>query len=256
MGKEALMNEVAAIARNAGEAIMEIYQKDFGVEFKSDESPVTAADIKSHEVICAGLAKLAVELPVLSEESTSIAWDERKQWSRYWLIDPLDGTKEFIKKNGEFTVNIALIEDGVSTLGVVYAPAMDTTYMAAEGIGSFKQHAGTKTKLSLQRKSSKGLIRVVGSRSHSSPEFEEYIKRFESVEIVSKGSSLKFCLVAEGAADIYPRLGLTSEWDTGAGQAVAEIAGATVTQIDGSPLKYNAKEDILNPFFIVSALQD
>ncbi|MFT6355551.1 MAG: 3'(2'), 5'-bisphosphate nucleotidase [Cryomorphaceae bacterium] len=256
MGKEALMNEVAAIARNAGEAIMEIYQKDFGVEFKSDESPVTAADIKSHKVICAGLAKLAVELPVLSEESVAIAWDERKQWNRYWLIDPLDGTKEFIKKNGEFTVNIALIEDGVSTLGVVYAPAMETTYMAAEGIGSFKQHAGTKTKLSLQRKSSKGLIRVVGSRSHSSPEFEEYIKRFESVEIVSKGSSLKFCLVAEGAADIYPRLGLTSEWDTGAGQAVAEIAGATVTQIDGSPLKYNAKEDILNPFFIVSALQD
>ncbi len=256
MEKELLMNEVAAIARDAGEAIMEIYQKDFDIEFKEDESPVTTADIKSHKVICAGLEKLALDLPLLSEESAATPWDGRKQWKRYWLIDPLDGTKEFIKKNGEFTVNIALIENGVATLGVVYAPALKTTYMAAEGVGSFKEHEGKQSRLTLQRKPVKGLIRVVGSRSHSSPEFEDYIKRFETVEIVSKGSSLKFCLVAEGAADIYPRLGLTSEWDTGAGQAVAEIAGARVTQIDGSPLQYNTKEALLNPFFVVSALQD
>ena len=256
MEKESLINEVAAIAQNAGDAIMEIYQKDFDVEFKEDESPVTTADIKSHEVICAGLEKLALGWPLLSEESAATPWEERKQWKRYWLIDPLDGTKEFIKKNGEFTVNIALIEDGVATLGVVYAPALDTTYMAAEGVGSFKEHDGKKSELTLQRKPGKGLVRVVGSRSHSSPEFEEYIQRFETIEIVSKGSSLKFCLVAEGAADIYPRLGLTSEWDTAAGQAVAEIAGARVTQIDGSPLQYNTKESLLNPFFIVSAFQD
>lgn len=205
---------------------MEIYQKDFSIEFKEDESLVTTADIKSHEVICAGLEKLA--------------------------LDPLDGTKEFIKKNGEFTVNIALIEHGVATLGVVYAPALNTTYMAAEGVGSFKEQDGKKSELKLQRKPAKGLIRVVGSRSHSSPEFQDYIQRFEIVEIVSKGSSLKFCLVAEGAADIYPRLGLTSEWDTAAGQAVAEIAGARVMQIDGSPLQHKPLKSV----FIVSVLQD
>lgn len=256
MNKETLLNQITEIARNAGEAIMEIYQKDFDVAFKADESPVTTADLESHKIICDDLEKLAIGLPVLSEESADISWTERKRWKRYWLVDPLDGTKEFIKKNGEFTVNIALIEDGIATMGVVYAPALNTTYMAAKEMGSFKEKNGVKTELRLQRKPAKGLIRVVGSRSHSSPEFEEYIKRFDEVEIVSKGSSLKFCLVAEGAADIYPRLGLTSEWDTGAGQAVAEVAGATVTQIDGSPLIYNAKEDILNPFFIVSALHD
>ena len=234
---------------------MVIYKKDFNIEYKDDKSPVTDADLAAHKVIVAGLNALTPNTPILSEESADISWEARQKWSEYWLVDPIDGTKEFIKKNGEFTVNIALIRDGKPVLAAVDAPALGFSYLAEENIGSFKDDGSTRAQLKVELKQATGTIRVVGSRSHPSAELAQYVKRFEDVKMGSKGSSLKLCLVAEGAADIYPRLGLTSEWDTGAGHAIAEIAGARITQLDGSPLLYNTKESYLNPFFIVSALK-
>ncbi|MBS3797153.1 3'(2'),5'-bisphosphate nucleotidase CysQ [Pseudoalteromonas sp. BDTF-M6] len=249
-----LLEQILQLAQDAGKAAMRIYNKDFNVEYKDDKSPVTDADLAAHKVILAGLEKLTPELPVLSEESAAICWQERQQWQRYWLVDPIDGTKEFIKKNGEFTINIALIENGEPVLGVVDAPALGVSYLAAQDIGAFKQVGEARIELKVTTKENKGLIRVVGSRSHPSEQLANFLKQFDEVDMVPKGSSLKLCLVAEGAADIYPRLGPTSEWDTGAGHAVAAIAGARVTTVDGGPLKYNQKESYLNPFFIVSAL--
>ncbi|KZN35337.1 3'-5'-bisphosphate nucleotidase [Pseudoalteromonas luteoviolacea CPMOR-2] len=250
-----LLEELVELARLAGEEIMQIYAKDFAVDYKNDNSPVTDADLAANCVITAGLKRLTPEIPILSEESADISWQERQSWQRYWLVDPIDGTKEFIKKNGEFTVNIALIEHGNPTMGVVYAPALKTCYLAAKSIGAFRECDEARIELKVTRKSKQGKVKVVGSRSHPSPELEDYLAQFDDVEMVPKGSSLKLCLVAEGEADIYPRLGPTSEWDTGAGHAVAEIAGATVTHIDGSPLKYNQKESFLNPYFVVSRLE-
>ncbi|OCQ19021.1 3'(2'),5'-bisphosphate nucleotidase [Pseudoalteromonas luteoviolacea] len=251
-----LLEELVALSRLAGEEIMQIYAKDFAVDYKSDDSPVTDADLAANRVITAGLQRLTPNIPILSEESADISWQERQTWQRYWLVDPIDGTKEFIKKNGEFTVNIALIENGTPTMGVVYAPALNTCYLAAKAIGAFRECDEARIELKVTRKNKQGKIKVVGSRSHPSPELADYLAQFDDVEMVPKGSSLKLCLVAEGEADIYPRLGPTSEWDTGAGHAVAEIAGATVTQHDGSPLKYNQKESYLNPYFIVSRLDN
>jgi len=255
MSQSNTLEALLKIARDAGKAAMVIYDKDFHIEYKDDKSPVTDADLAAHKVIVAGLKLLSPEIPVLSEESADISWQERQSWTEYWLVDPIDGTKEFIKKNGEFTVNIALIRNGKPVLAVVDAPALGFSYLAEEGLGSFKDDGTKRTELNVTLKPATGLIRVVGSRSHPSAELAEYVKQFDEVEMVSKGSSLKLCLVAEGLADIYPRLGLTSEWDTGAGHAIAEIAGATITQLDGSPLLYNTKESYLNPFFIVSSLQ-
>ncbi|MEO2267708.1 3'(2'),5'-bisphosphate nucleotidase CysQ [Pseudoalteromonas sp. YIC-656] len=249
-----LLEHVLTLSRDAGQAAMTIYNKDFGIEYKDDKSPVTDADLAAHKVIVAGLMELTPDLPILSEESASISWEERQNWQKYWLVDPIDGTKEFIKKNGEFTINIALIEDGEPVLGVVDAPALGVSYLAAKDIGAFKQEGEARIELKVTEKENKGVIRVVGSRSHPSEQLASFLEQFDEVDMVPKGSSLKLCLVAEGAADIYPRLGPTSEWDTGAGHAVATIAGAKVTTIDGAPLKYNQKESYLNPFFIVSAL--
>ena len=256
MNQTELLEEILLLARQAGSAIMGIYEKDFNVEYKADESPVTDADLAAHKVIVNGLQHLTPDVPILSEESADISWDIRHTWQRYWLVDPIDGTKEFIKKNCEFTVNIALIEKGKPVLAVVDAPALGVSYIAAEAIGAFKDKGDERIELKVTRKPNKGLIRVVGSRSHPSPDLAEFVKQFEDVEMVSKGSSLKLCLVAEGSADIYPRLGPTCEWDTGAGHAIAEIAGATVSKLDGSPLLYNSKEEYLNPYFVVSALQN
>jgi len=256
MNQHHLLDQVVAIAKAAGEAAMIIYQKDFNIEYKGDDSPVTDADLAAHAVIVKGLKALTPHLPILSEESADISWEERRTWEEYWLVDPIDGTKEFIKKNGEFTVNIALIKQGKPVLGVVDAPALNETYFAEASLGAFKQDSQGIHSLKVTKKANKGLIRVVGSRSHPSPDLAAYLEQFEAVDMVPKGSSLKLCLVAEGKADIYPRLGLTSEWDTGAGHAVAEIAGASITQIDGSPLTYNQKAQYLNPYFIVSALLD
>ncbi|MBQ4839237.1 MULTISPECIES: 3'(2'),5'-bisphosphate nucleotidase CysQ [Pseudoalteromonas] len=250
-----LLEELVELARLAGDEIMQIYAKDFAIEFKNDDSPVTEADLAANRVITAGLQRLTPEIPILSEESADISWQERQTWQRYWLVDPIDGTKEFIKKNGEFTVNIALIEQGTPTMGVVYAPALNICYLAAQSIGAFRECDEARIELKVTQKAQQGTIKVVGSRSHPSPELADYLAQFDDVEMVPKGSSLKLCLVAEGEADVYPRLGPTSEWDTGAGHAVAKIAGATVTQIDGSPLTYNQKESYLNPYFVVSRLK-
>lgn len=252
----------------AGRAILQVYQSGgFDVEIKADNSPLTRADRASHDVIQEHLS--ASEFPILSEEGRDIAYDERKNWRRFWLIDPLDGTKEFIKRNGEFTVNIALIEDGIPVLGVVFAPVLDELYFALRGLGAFKlPHASNFEASSLEAycEASTSLPRVpdannnrpytiVGSRSHLSAQFESFVeekvKLHGQVDVRSIGSSLKICLVAEGAADVYPRLGPTMEWDTAAGHAVALGAGCQICRVDsGQSLTYN-KADLLNPFFIV-----
>mgnify|MGYP000194525262 CR=1 FL=1 len=244
---------VVKIAREAGDAIMTLYrQGETQTWTKKDDSPLTEADLASHHVIVNGLTALTPDIPVLSEESTDITWQERSQWNKYWLVDPLDGTKEFIKQNGEFTVNIALIENNQPVLAAVYAPALDTMYYASTAQGSYVvENKQPPVKLSLHENVNLP-IKVVGSRSHPSPEMANFVAQFESAEIVPTGSSLKFCLVAQGIAHIYPRLGPTMEWDTGAGHCIATCAGATVTQLSGKVLDYNNKESLLNPLFIVA----
>lgn len=246
-----LLKSVEGIAVKAGDAIMEIYRSgDFGVDHKSDDSPLTKADLAAHQVIVTALNALTPELPVLSEESAKIPFEERQSWKKYWLVDPLDGTKEFIKQNGEFTVNIALIDEGKSVLSVVYVPVKEISYSAAVGVGVFKREAGKKQSISVM-KNSRFKPTIVGSRSHVSDEMKAYLDRVGQHEIISMGSSLKFCLVAEGKADLYPRLGLTSEWDTAAAQCIVEQAGGHVVTLDGKPLLYNSKDSLLNPHFMV-----
>ena len=248
---EKLLEPVTQIAVEAGQAIMEIYQSDFAIEHKDDKSPLTAADNASHAVIAEKLAQLTPQIPVISEEGGLPSFEERSAWNPYWLIDPLDGTKEFIKRNGEFTVNIALIQDHAPVLGVVVVPAKNIVYYGSRDAGAFKRGSdGTVNPISVSALGD-GPVRVVGSRSHASPELTAYVEKLGATELVSMGSSLKLCLVAEGAADVYPRLGLTSEWDTAAAQAVVECAGGQVINVDGSRLAYNAKEDILNSYFLV-----
>jgi 3'(2'), 5'-bisphosphate nucleotidase len=246
-----LLEKICELARTAGDEILKIYDSDFAVQDKTDGSPLTAADRVAHEAIIAGLKKLTHSIPVLSEESNDIDYTERSTWQRYWLVDPLDGTKEFVKRNGEFTVNIALVEHGSPVLGVVYVPVSGVIYYACHGIGAFKQHGGQAPVAIHVKPFAGGTARVVASRSHAGEAVQNFIDAVGDVEIVSMGSSLKLCLVAEGAADVYPRLGPTSEWDTAAAQAVVEVAGGAVTDLEGEPLRYN-KDDILNPWFIVS----
>jgi len=249
-----LAPSVLTIAREAGEKILEIYRSDFEVETKSDDSPLTAADKAAHNHIVAGLTALTPDIPILSEESAEIPFAERSQWQEYWLVDPLDGTKEFIKKNGEFTVNIALIQGNTAVLGVVHVPDKSVDYWGyQEGAdkAAFMQSAdGSVAPISVTSPSEVP-VRVVGSRSHRGELVDAYLEKLGDHVMVSMGSSLKLCLVAAGDADVYPRLGLTSEWDTAAAQAVVESAGGKVITIEGEPLLYNAKEDILNPFFLV-----
>ena len=282
-----LLTAVAA-AMEAGRAILEVYRSsDFKVEEKADKSPLTLADKRSHEIIVKRLGKL--DIPILSEEGKDIPYEDRQRWETYWLIDPLDGTKEFIKKNGEFTVNIAMIRDRKPVAGVIYVPDKDVLYFALKNQGSFKVDSGDSIKQlesdlieplnnqavrteneelaeafdSLIAGSAKLPVldlpdrpfTIIGSRSHGLPELEAIVeeKRQEhgEVEFISAGSSLKLCLVAEGKADIYPRTGPTMEWDTAAGQAIAENAGCTVLKYDTvEPLIYN-KENLLNPWFVV-----
>lgn len=242
--------DIKNIAQKAGEAIMEIYAKDFSIEYKDDKSPLTEADTKSNQVICDALQELYPEIPIVSEENKIIEFDTRKNWEYYWCIDPIDGTKEFIKKNGEFTVNIALIHDGIPVLGVVYAPVLESIYSAKQGEGAFKNDV----KLPLQTNDNLSeKMFVVASKSHLSFETQEFIDNLETKEVeqVSKGSSLKLCMVAEGSADIYPRLAPTMEWDTAAADAVVREAGKMTFQFESdTPVVYN-KEDLLNPWFVV-----
>lgn len=246
-----LLGPLVEIARRAGTAILEIYDQDFDVSLKSDNSPLTQADLASHRVICAALAKLDPETPLLSEESSGIPWSERRQWHRYWLIDPLDGTREFVKRNGEFTVNIALIEDHYPVLGVVHVPVSGVTYFGASREGCHRrERESPPERISARIPAARPAV-VVGSRSHANPDTARRLETIGPYRMVSMGSSLKFCLVAEGRADFYPRFGPTSEWDTAAAQAVVEAAGGQVVTLDGERLRYNAKPETLNPEFLV-----
>lgn len=246
------INSIIAIAKNAGDAIMEIYAKDFTIEFKDDKSPLTEADTKANEIIVKGLENLAVKLPILSEEGKAIAYDERKGWEYFWMVDPLDGTKEFVKKNDEFTVNIALIYQNTPVLGVVYAPALGDMYYAKQGSGAFKNSISLPIH---SNKTPERSLTVVASKSHLSEETEVFIDMLKAdtkeLTFVSKGSSLKLCMVAEGSADIYPRLAPTMEWDTAAADAIVREAGKMSYQYENNnSMKYN-KENLLNPWFIV-----
>ncbi len=268
-------------AKRAGEAILEVYNSDFAVERKDDNSPLTLADKRSHEIIMDDLRKTVaiknskhthnnLTLPILSEEGRDIPFDERKGWEYFWLVDPLDGTKEFIKRNGEFTVNIALIHKNNPVLGVIYVPVKDTYYFAATSIGAYKltntkivtgklsmkELLDKSQRLPISTNDKKASLTIIGSRSHATKEFLEFIEHIKEkhgeVELISAGSSLKFCLVAEGIADVYPRFGPTMEWDTAAGQAIVEqVEGRVVDIQTKEPLRYN-KRNLLNPFFIIT----
>jgi 3'(2'), 5'-bisphosphate nucleotidase len=250
-----LIEPVVAIAHHAGDEILKVYATDFDVQAKDDDSPLTQADMASHRVIDAGLRELTPDIPIISEESGLPDFEERSQWPVYWLIDPLDGTKEFVSRNGEFTVNIALIEGNRPIFGVVHVPVQKKTYTGCEGVGAAVREDGESRSIRVSGKSASP-VRVVGSRSHRGASLDAYLAKIGDVEMLPMGSSLKFCVVAEGSADIYPRLGPTSEWDTAAAQAVVEQAGGAVLELDGSPLAYNAKADILNPHFLVRGPDD
>jgi 3'(2'), 5'-bisphosphate nucleotidase len=246
------LDAVNKIAQAAGERIMEVYATDFEVEQKDDKSPLTMADMAAHETIIAGLKKITPDLPILSEESAKIPYSERSTWQRYWLVDPLDGTREFVKRNGEFTVNIALIDDHKPILGVVYVPVTGVSYFASTETGAFKRLPEQSPQPLKVRACPTNSLTVAGSRSHAGPSLQKFIDGFSvKVERVSIGSSLKICLVAEGKADVYPRFGPTSEWDTAAAHCVVEQAGGYLTDTQLQPLRYNTKDSLLNPYFFV-----
>ena len=251
-----LLAEVVKLAQRAGDAILSVYGEQFEVTHKSDRSPLTLADLRAHEIISQGLHALTPDVPVLSEEASDISFDQRRQWRRYWLVDPLDGTKEFVSRNGEFTVNIALIDDHSPVLGVVHVPVTSTTYTGAAGAGAFRLTDGQQAQPLRVRSPAGSPLRIVGSRSHRGDTLDRHLPKLAPYELVAVGSSLKFCLVAEGSADFYPRFGPTSEWDTAAAQAVVEAAGGVVVKTDGEPLRYNTKADLLNPHFLVYGDRD
>ncbi|MEY3089756.1 MAG: 3(2),5-bisphosphate nucleotidase CysQ [Pseudomonadota bacterium] len=252
MLKEINIEAIKQIALEAGRAIMKIYQEDFSIAYKNDQSPLTEADLRSNEIICSSLEKLYPSIPILSEENKEIAYEIRKNWAYYWCIDPIDGTKEFIKKNDEFTVNIALIENNAPIIGVVYAPAIDEMYSAKRGEGAFKN----EKKLPLfVNQSPQNKLTIVASKSHLSDETKSFIDHLTSEvqtpTFISKGSSLKLCMVAEGTADVYPRLAPTMEWDTAAADAIVRESGKMTYQFENNePMVYN-KINLLNPWFIV-----
>lgn len=256
MDLTALIDPVAGLAREAGNAILEIYRTDFSVEHKDDDSPLTRADLASHRIITRGLAALKPDLPMISEEGGLPEFDERRAWPRYWLIDPLDGTREFVNRNDEFTVNIALIDDNRPVLGVVHVPVLGLTYVGCAGAGAtLTRDDGTAQPIEVSGRAAKP-PRIVGSRSHRGKSLDALLGAIGEHVLLPMGSSLKFCRVAEGAADLYPRLGPTSEWDTAAAQAVVEQAGGAVLKLNGKPLLYNTKEDILNEHFLVVGPRD
>ncbi len=244
-----MLEQICQLATEAGAAIMVVYhgEQPLNINHKQDDSPVTAADLAAHKIISTGLKTLTPDIPVLSEEAPQ-EWLERQSWQRYWLVDPLDGTKEFLNRNGEFTVNIALIEDGKPVLGVVFAPVLDVMYFAHEG-KAWKVKEGVTERIHVK---TAPVPLVVISRSHTDDELKDYLQVLGEHQTVSIGSSLKFCLVAEGQAQLYPRFGPTNVWDTAAGHAVAAAAGAQVNDWHGKPLDYTPAESFLNPGFRVS----
>ncbi len=248
--KQDLLDELRAIAADAGDAIMRVYEREFDVEFKDDQSPLTEADRASHDRIVTGLSSLRPSLPILSEESAPDEIEDRLDWDRYWLVDPLDGTKEFVKRNGEFTVNIALVENNQAVMGVVLAPAMGLEYAGVLDHGAWKRVRDADPEAISATLRQTGPARVVCSRSHPSDALAAFLKSLGSHELKPMGSSLKICLVAEGQADVYPRLGPTSEWDTAAAQAILESAGGSMMDPAGRALRYNTKDSLLNPYFL------
>ncbi|RDZ26928.1 3'(2'),5'-bisphosphate nucleotidase CysQ [Lysobacter silvisoli] len=252
---ERLVEGAIAIAREAAAAILAIYEQDFDVEHKADASPLTAADLAAHHCIVAGLAALTPDVPVLSEESAhEVSFEQRRGWRRLWLVDPLDGTREFVKRNGEFTVNLALIEDGVPVFGVVQAPVTGALWYGVRGGRAFRRDGDQERELQV-RIPAVAPLRVAASRSHRDARTEAFMQRLAQqvggqAEPIGLGSSLKFCCIAEGGMDIYPRFGPTSEWDTAAGQCVLEAAGGQVLDPRGRPFRYNQRPGVLNGDFI------
>jgi 3'(2'), 5'-bisphosphate nucleotidase len=256
--QESQQNRLIEIVRRAGDAILEIYRTDFDVDTKADDSPLTQADLAAHRIIAAGLAELTPDVPMISEESSPPDFDVRRRWQRYWLVDPLDGTREFVNKNGEFTVNIALIENHQPVFGVVGVPAQDCVYTGDVAAGAALKHSGDQSEILQGRPMRDGApLVVVASRSHGGERLEQYLDTlggiFPEVSRTPVGSSLKLCILAEGQADLYPRLGPTSEWDIAAAHAVLAAAGGDVWTVSGEPLRYNAKESFLNPEFFAVA---
>ena len=249
---EQLISSTVEIAKLAGEGIIEIYNSDFDYQLKKDLSPITAADNLSHIIITKRLKILTPEIPVLSEENCDIPYKIRANWTKYWLVDPLDGTKEFIKRNGEFTVNIALIENNTPIFGVIHLPVTSETYWGSQVNGSFYSSGNNDVKEIRVSENHQNPIRLVASRSHPSEMLNSLLKKIVDYEIIEVGSSIKFCHIASGQADCYPRFGPTSEWDTAAGEAIVSSAGGHVVAANGHSMKYNVKEEYLNPNFIVS----
>jgi 3'(2'), 5'-bisphosphate nucleotidase len=245
----ALAEALMPIVESAGEAIMKVYDGAFAVQRKDDNSPLTLADLESQRVIIEGLARITPDIPILSEESAAAPWAERQRWRELWIVDPLDGTREFVKRNGEFTVNIALVVDHEPLLGIVSAPAQRTAFWGLAGGGAFTRAHGQATRR-IHTVAPQQPLRVVGSRSHLSPKTAAYLTRLGRHVMTGVGSSLKFCLLADGQAELYPRFGPTSEWDTAAGQAVLEAAGGHVTRLDGHRLRYNCRESVINGDFL------
>ena len=255
-----LLIDVRKAVAEAGAAILEIYAnpKRFETETKADDSPLTVADTAANGILVSRLQELTPKVPILSEESKQAPWYDRKQWDYLWIVDPLDGTREFLKRNDEFTVNVALVRNGRPILGVVYAPALQEWYYATHNEGAWHQTGGQVIeRVQVNEPPVDRPWKVVGSRSHSTPEVDAFVERLGQADMVAMGSSLKLCLVAHGKADIYPRLGPTCEWDTAAAQAVVEEAGGQVLNAEtGEPLRYNTRESLLNPHFIVCAKPD
>ncbi|CCG96023.1 PAPS (adenosine 3'-phosphate 5'-phosphosulfate) 3'(2'),5'-bisphosphate nucleotidase [Marinobacter nauticus ATCC 49840] len=250
MHYSSILPDVIKIADEASEKVLHIYQSDFKVNYKEDHSPITAADIASHDIIVKGLRQISRDIPILSEEGAEIPWEERKKWRRFWLIDPIDGTKDFTQRTGEFTVNIAMIEDGEPVMGVVTAPALKEAFWGIKGEGAhMRDRTGRVHRIRVAEP--KDTLRVVASKNHLNEETRAFIDTLGAHETVQAGSSLKFCRIAEGHADIYPRMGPTSEWDTAAAHAVLVAAGGKVQTPEGQPLVYG-KENILNPNFIAA----
>jgi 3'(2'), 5'-bisphosphate nucleotidase len=247
---DALREGAIALAHEAADAILAVYEHAFEVEHKSDRSPLTAADLAAHRILVEGLEALTPDIPVLSEEAAEdTTWHMRREWRRLWLVDPLDGTREFIKRNGEFTVNLALIEDGEVIFGVVQAPVTGQCWHGVRGGQALRREGNNEFELRVRRPATAPL-RVAGSRSHRDANTDAFIARMGEVEVMGIGSSLKFCRIADGALDVYPRFGPTSEWDTAAGQAVLEAAGGLVVDRKGRPMRYNQRDTVLNGDFL------
>ncbi len=242
---------VIALAELAAAAILDVYAEDFTVEHKADASPLTRADLASHRIIVDGLQKLTPQWPVLSEEAADIPWLTRQKWNTYWLVDPLDGTREFVKRNDEFSVNIALIHEHESVVGVVQQPTTGELWFGAKGEGAFKRaHCGDVNRPLRTRHAPERPLHVAASRSHRDPRTQAMLEKMGDIAIVALGSSLKFCRIAEGTLDVYPRFGPTSEWDTAAGQCVLEAAGGALFAPSGKPFRYNLHDSLLNGDFI------